>query len=46
MINILRELLSDLNSLSRKKDEAYSKLTELDLAGTTCEVQYPKLIVN
>jgi hypothetical protein len=46
MINILRELLGDLNALSKKKVEAYSKLTELDLEGTTIEVQDPKLIVN
>ena len=46
MINILRELLGDLNALSSKKTEAYSKLTKLDLAGTTCEVQDPNLIVN
>jgi hypothetical protein len=46
MINILRELLGDLNALSRKKVEAYSKLMGLDIVGTTIEVQDPNLIVN
>jgi hypothetical protein len=45
-IKTLRELLEDLNVLSVKKGEAYSKLTELDLAGSIGEVQDPKLILN
>ena len=45
-IKTLKELLDDLDVLSVKKGEAYLKLVELDLAGTTGEVEYPKLISN
>jgi hypothetical protein len=45
-IKTLKELLDDLDVLSVKKGEAYLKLVELDLAGTTGEVQDPKLISN
>jgi hypothetical protein len=46
IINTLKELLVDLDVLSVKKSEAYSKIMWLDLAGTTGEVQDPKLILN
>jgi hypothetical protein len=38
--------LVDCDTLSVKKGELYLKLIELDLAGTTGEVQDPKLILN
>jgi hypothetical protein len=45
-INVLREILSELNELTSKKDEAYSKLIRLDLVGNNIEVEDPKLISN
>jgi hypothetical protein len=46
IINTLKELLDDLDNLSVKKTEAYSKIMRLDLAGAISEVEYPKLISN
>jgi hypothetical protein len=46
MIKTLKEILSDLDTLSVKKGEYYFKLIELDLAGSTGEVQDPRLISN
>jgi hypothetical protein len=45
-IKCLKEILVDCDTLSVKKGELYLKLVELDLAGTTREVQDPKLILN
>jgi hypothetical protein len=45
-INTLRGLLSQLNELSCKNTEAYSKFIGLDIAGTTIEVADPNLISN
>jgi hypothetical protein len=45
-IKVLKEILVDCDTLSVKKGELYFKLIELDLAGTTGEVQDPKLILN
>jgi hypothetical protein len=38
--------LVDCDTLSVKKGESYLKLVELDLAGTTREVEDPKFILN
>jgi hypothetical protein len=46
IINTLKELLDDLDILSVKKGEYYSKIMRLDLVGTIGEVQDPKLISN
>jgi hypothetical protein len=45
-INTLRGLLSQLNELSWKNTEAYSKIIGLYIAGTTIEVSDPNLISN
>jgi hypothetical protein len=45
-IKTLKEILQDCDTLSVKKWESYLKLIELDLAGTTGEVQDPKLLLN
>jgi hypothetical protein len=45
-IKCLKEILVDLDTLSVKKGESYLKLVELDLAGTTREVDDPKIILN
>jgi hypothetical protein len=45
-INTLRGLLNELNELSHKKMEAYSKVIGIDIAGTTIEVSDPNLISN
>jgi len=44
IINVLRELWNEINDVTSKNIEAYSKLIGLDLAGNTIEVEYPKLI--
>jgi hypothetical protein len=46
IIKCLKEILVDLDTLSVKRGESYLKLIELDLAGTTGEVQDPRLISN
>jgi hypothetical protein len=38
--------LVDCDTLSVKRGESYLNLTELDLAGTTGEVEDPKFILN
>jgi hypothetical protein len=45
-IKTLKEILNDLDTLSIKMGESYFKLIELDLAGTTGEVQDLRLISN
>ena len=40
-INILRGILSELNDLTCKNAEAYSKLIGLDIESTTIEVSDP-----
>jgi len=46
MIKTLKEILQDCDTLSVKKEESYLKLIELDLAGTTGDVQDQKLLLN
>jgi hypothetical protein len=46
MIKILKGLLNRLKELSWKKNEAYSKIIDLDIASTTIEVPDPSLILN
>jgi hypothetical protein len=46
IINVLRELSNELNDLTSKKTEDYSKLIGLDLASSTIELEDPKLISN
>jgi hypothetical protein len=43
---VLKEILDDCDALVVKKEALYHKLTEIDLEGTTGEVQDPKLILN
>jgi len=45
-INVIRELSNELNDLTYKRIEAYSKLIWLDLVGNTIKVEYPNLISN
>jgi hypothetical protein len=45
-IKCLKDILVDCDTLSVKRGESYLKLIELDLAGTTGEVEDPKFILN
>jgi hypothetical protein len=45
-IKCLKEILVDCDTISVKRGELYLKLIELDLVGTTREVEDPKLILN
>jgi hypothetical protein len=42
----LKEILDDCDDVVVKKEALYHKLTEIDLEGTTGEVQDPNLILN
>jgi hypothetical protein len=43
-INILKGLSTQLSDLSRRKIEAYTKILDLDIVGTTIEVPDPKYL--
>jgi predicted double-glycine peptidase len=45
-INTLKGLLNQIKELSRKNNEAYSKIIGLDIASNTIEVSDPSLISN
>jgi hypothetical protein len=45
-IKCLKEILDDLDTLSVKRGECYLKLIDLDLVGTTGEVDDTKIILN
>jgi hypothetical protein len=45
-INVLKGLITQLTDLSRRKNEAYLKILDLDIAGTTIEVPDPKYLSN
>jgi hypothetical protein len=42
----LKKLLEECNEVLSKKEILYQKLTKIDLAGNTRELQYPCLIMN
>jgi hypothetical protein len=46
IINVLKGLITQLTDLSRRKNEAYLKIIDLDIVGTTIEVSDPKYISN
>jgi len=43
-INVLKGLITQLTDLSRRKNEAYLKILDLDIVGTTIEVSNPKYL--
>ena len=43
---VSKRILVDCDTISVKRGELYLKLIELDLVGTTREVEDPKLILN
>jgi hypothetical protein len=45
-INVLKGLIAQLTDLSRRKTEAYLKILDLDIVGTTIEVPDPKYLSN
>jgi succinate dehydrogenase flavin-adding protein (antitoxin of CptAB toxin-antitoxin module) len=45
-INVLKVLITQFTDLSRRKKEAYLKILDLDIAGTTIEVPDPKYLSN
>jgi hypothetical protein len=45
-INVLKGLITQLTDLSRRKNEAYLKILDLDIVGTTIEVPDPKYLSN
>jgi hypothetical protein len=45
-INNLNNIVQACNEAIVKREELFRRLTEIDLAGSTDEVQYPKLIFN
>ena len=45
-INVLKSLITQLIDLSRRKNEAYLKILDLDIVGTTIEVPDPKYLSN
>ena len=45
-INNLNNIVQACNKAIVKREELFKRLTEIDLAGNTDEVQVPKLILN
>jgi len=46
IINVLKGLITQLTYLSRRKNEAYLKILDLDIARTTIKVPDPKYLSN